>query len=127
MSDTATNSAPVTPSLVRFGAAGLGLLHSHIELFGLELQEQKTNTLQALTLTAMALLAGWLLLIGLSTLLLIALWDDYRLATISGLCLFYLLLLLASLWRLRNLLSRSKNPFSASLSELARDRERLLP
>lgn len=127
MSDTDTNAASSTPSLARAGAAGLGLLHSHIELFGLELQEQKTNSLQALTLTAMALLAGWLLLIGVSALLLIALWDDHRLATISGLCLFYFLLLLASLWRLRTVLNRASSPFSASLSELARNREHLLP
>ena len=30
------------------GAAALGLLHSHIELFGIELQEQKGRTLSLL-------------------------------------------------------------------------------
>jgi uncharacterized membrane protein YqjE len=130
MSDANTDAPPAPPaqpSLARFGAAGLGLLHGHIELLGLELQEQKSNSLQALALTALTLLAGWLLLLGLSALLLIALWDDYRLQAISGLCLFYALLLLASLWRLRKLLNSASNPFSASLYELARDRERLLP
>lgn len=127
MGDTTTDTAPSKPSLARFGAAGLGLLHGHIELLGLELAEQKSNSLQALACTALALLAGWLLLIGLSALLLISLWDDYRVATISGLCMFYALLLLASLWRLRKLLSNASHPFSASLCELARDRERLLP
>lgn len=127
MSGSHTEAAPSTPSLARAGAAGLGLLHGHIELLGLELQEQKSNSLHALALTGLALLAGWLLLIGLSALLLISLWDDYRLATISGLCVFYALLLLASLWRLRKLLSNASHPFSASLCELARDRERLLP
>lgn len=127
MSSTDTDVASAKPSLARLGAAGLGLLHSHIELFGLELQEQKANGLQALALAAIALLAGWLLLIGVSTLLLIALWDDYRLQAISGLCLFYTALLLASLWRLRKVLNSAGNPFSASLAELARDRERLLP
>lgn len=127
MSDMHTETPPATPSLSRLSAAGLGLLHSHIELFGLELQEQKTNSLQALALTTMALLAGLLLLISASALLLIVQWDDHRLATISGLCMFYLLLLLASLWRLRKVLNSASNPFSASLSELARDREHLLP
>jgi uncharacterized membrane protein YqjE len=127
MSDANPDAPPAKPSLASFGAAGIGLLHSHVELFGLELQEQKANSLQALALTGLALLAGWLLLMGLSALLLIALWDDYRLPTISGLCLFYALLLLASLWRLRKVLDSTSNPFSASLCELARDRERLLP
>jgi uncharacterized membrane protein YqjE len=127
MNDSNSDAAPTTPSLARAGAAGLGLLHSHIELLGLELEEQKSNSLQALAYTAVALLAAWLLLIGLSALLLVSLWDDYRVATISGLCGFYALLLLGSLWRLRKLLSNASNPFSASLCELARDRERLLP
>ena len=40
MSGTHTDN-PSTPSLSRFGAAALGLLHNHVELLGLELQEQK--------------------------------------------------------------------------------------
>lgn len=127
MSSTHTDNPPTTPSLSRFGAAGLGLLHSHVELLGLELQEQKARSLQTLALAAFALLCAWLLLIGLSALVLIALWDDYRLHSIVGLCLLYGLLLLLSLWRLRERLNNSANPFSATLSELARDREQLLP
>jgi uncharacterized membrane protein YqjE len=127
MGDSTPHTTPEPASLNNLGAAGLGLLHSHIELFGLELQAHKANSLQALALTAGALLAGWLLLIGLSTLLLIALWDDYRLPVMSGLCLFYSLLLITSLYRLRAVLRRGNNPFSASLNELARDREQLLP
>jgi uncharacterized membrane protein YqjE len=92
MNDSNSDAAPTAPSLARAGAAGLGLLHSHIELLGLELEEQKSNSLQALAYTAVALLAAWLLLIGLSALLLVSLWDDYRVATISGLCGFYALL-----------------------------------
>jgi uncharacterized membrane protein YqjE len=127
MTSANTDSPPITPSLSRFGTAGLGLLHSHIELLGLELQEQKVRSLQALALAALALLCAWLLLIGLSALVLIALWDDYRLHSIVGLCLFYSLLLLLSLWHLRKRLNSAANPFSATLSELARDREQLLP
>ena len=127
MSSTNADNPPTTPSLSRLGAAALGLLHSHVELLGLELQEQKNRSLQALALAALALLCAWLLLIGLSALVLIALWDDYRLHSIIGLCLLYSLLLLLSLWRLRTLLNSAANPFSATLSELARDRERLLP
>ncbi|EGH35696.1 hypothetical protein PSYJA_44366, partial [Pseudomonas syringae pv. japonica str. M301072] len=39
----------------------------------------------------LALVFGLLLLTGLSALLLIVLWDSYRLAGIVGLCTFYLL------------------------------------
>ena len=39
----------------RLGAAVLGLLHSHIELFGIELQEQKGRTLRLLLFAGLAL------------------------------------------------------------------------
>ena len=55
----------------RLGAAALGLLHGHVEVFGIELQEQKERRLQALVLAGAALIAGLLLLLGLTGLLLI--------------------------------------------------------
>lgn len=115
------------PSLRRLAAALLGLAQDHIELFGIELQEQKVRTLQTLVLTAVALLLGLLLLIGLSALLLIALWDNYRLHAVIGLCLCYAVGLLLCCWRLLRRAQQDSSPFSATLAELARDRERLLP
>ena len=73
----------------RLGAAALGLLHSHIELFGIELQEQKGRTLSLLLFAGLALVFALLLLTALSGLLLVLLWDSYRLAGIIGLCVFY--------------------------------------
>ncbi len=121
--------APLTPgpSMQRLGAAALGLLHSHVELFGIELQEQKERSVQTIVLAGMALLAGLLLLMGLSALLLIAAGEAYRLHAILCLCLVYGLALLLCVWRLRRLLCNTAPPFSATLAELARDRERLLP
>ena len=69
----------------RLGAALLGLLHSHIELFGIELQEQKARTLSLLLFAGLALVFALLLLTALSGLLLVLLWDSYRLAGIVGL------------------------------------------
>ena len=126
MSDTSTPATPPAPSLQRLGAAALGLLHGHVELFGIELQEQKERSLQALVLAGMALIAGLLLLLGLSALLLVA-GETYRLHAILALCLVYSLALLVCVWRLRRLLCNPLPPFSATLAELARDRERLLP
>ncbi len=59
----------------RLGAAALGLLHSHIELFGIELQEQKGRTLSLLLFAGLALVFALLLLTALSGLLLVLLWD----------------------------------------------------
>ncbi|WP_324002837.1 phage holin family protein [Pseudomonas aeruginosa] len=115
------------PSLRRFGAAFLGLLHGHVELFGIELQEQKVNTLRLLLFAGLALVFALLLLVGLSLLVLIVFWDTNRLAAALGLCLFYVIGSLFCGWRLYQSINDESSPFSATLEELANDRERLLP
>ncbi|MEZ1492090.1 phage holin family protein [Pseudomonas aeruginosa] len=115
------------PSLRGFGAAFLGLLHGHVELFGIELQEQKANTLRLLLFAGLALVFALLLLVGLSLLVLIVFWDTNRLAAALGLCLFYVIGSLFCGWRLYQSINDESSPFSATLEELANDRERLLP
>lgn len=111
----------------RFAVALLGLLQGHIALFGEELQEQQGHTLGLVVLTSLSLAFGLLLLIGLSAALLIIFWDSHRLTVITLLCAFYLLGLLSCLIGLWRRLRNAPEPFSASLAELARDREQLLP
>lgn len=111
----------------RLGAALLGLLQGHVALLGLELQEQRDQALRALLLAGLCLSFALLLLIGISALLLILYWDSHRLVVAIGLCLFYGLALLASGASLVLGLKRAETPFSASVEELKRDREQLLP
>lgn len=115
------------PSPRRLSASLLGLLHSHVELFGIELQEQKVNSLHLLLFGGLTLIFAMLLLIGFSALLLVMFWDNWRLEVLSGLCLFYLLATAYCGVRLRAAVDDEESPFSATLEELARDRERLLP
>ncbi|MET0613170.1 MAG: phage holin family protein [Pseudomonas caspiana] len=110
----------------RLGAAVLGLLHSHVELFGIELQEQKARTLSVLLFAGLALVFALLLLTGLSALLLIVLWDSYRLVGIIGLCVFYTLCALFCALRLKAAIFDESSPFNATLEELANDRERMM-
>ncbi|WP_110971286.1 phage holin family protein [Pseudomonas huaxiensis] len=111
----------------RLGAAILGLLHGHVELFGIELQEQKARTLSLLLFAGLALVFALLLLTALSALLLVLLWDSYRLAGIIGLCVFYSLAAVFCAIRLKAAVHDESSPFSGTLEELAKDRERLLP
>ncbi|MDH4555452.1 hypothetical protein E8F11_09725 [Pseudomonas sp. BN417] len=129
MSDEAPSSRASgrAPSPKRIGASLLGLLHSHVELFGIELQEQKANSLFLLLFGGLTLIFALLLLIGLSGLVLMLLWDNWRFEALGGLCLFYLLASLYCGIRLRAAVDDDESPFSATLEELARDRERLMP
>lgn len=115
------------PSSRRLGAAFLGLLHSHVELFGIELQEQKARTVSLLLFAGLALVFALLLLVGLSTLVMILFWDTYRLPAIVGLCVFYVLACIFCAVRLRAAIFDESSPFHGTLEELANDRERLLP
>jgi len=111
----------------RLGAALLGLLHSHVELFGIELQEQKARTLSLLLFAGLALVFALLALVALSGLVLILLWDNYRMLGMLGLCLFYVLAGVFCALRLKAAIFDESSPFSGTLEELANDRERLLP
>ncbi len=111
----------------RLGAAFLGLLHSHVELLGIELQEQKARTVSLLLFAGLALVFALLLFIGLSALVLVLVWDSYRLTGIIGLCVFYTLAAIFCGLRLKAAVFDDSSPFNATLEELAKDRERLLP
>ncbi|WXL27362.1 phage holin family protein [Ectopseudomonas mendocina] len=111
----------------RFASALLGLLQGHVALFAEELKEQQSNTVTLLILTGLGLLFALLLIFGLSAALLIAFWDEHRLLVISLLCVFYALGLISCVGILLTRLRNAPTPFSASLEELARDREQLLP
>ena len=111
----------------RLGAAVLGLLHSHVELFGIELQEQKARTVSLLLFAGLALVFALLLLVGLSALVMILVWDTYRLTGIISLCVFYSLAAAFCGVRLKAAIFDESTPFHATLEELANDRERLLP
>jgi uncharacterized membrane protein YqjE len=58
---------------------------------------------------------------------LIAYWESHRLLVISCLCGVYALGLVLTLITLLRRIRNAPTPFSASLEELGRDREQLLP
>jgi uncharacterized membrane protein YqjE len=68
-----------------------------------------------------------LLLVGLSALVMILVWDTYRLTGIISLCVFYVLAAGFCGLRLKAAVFDESTPFHATLEELANDRERLLP
>ncbi len=125
--DMDSKSSAAGPSSRRLGAALLGLLHSHVELFGIELQEQKSRTVSLLLFAGLALVFALLALVALSGLILILLWDNYRMQGMIGLCVFYLLAGLFCAMRLKAAIFDESSPFHGTLEELANDRERLLP
>ncbi|HLT03433.1 MAG TPA: phage holin family protein [Pseudomonas sp.] len=122
-----TAAAGDGPSVRRIGGALLGLLEGHVELLGLEIKEEKARTLRLVIHAALGLVFGLLLVIGLSSAIVIAAWDDYRMVAILGLCALYAIGLAVCLGKVRSQVRHQERPFHDTLEEMARNRERLLP
>lgn len=107
-------------------AQGLGLAGTHLELFGLELQDVLQRFLGNLILGVVAAVLGGLCLALAAVLLLIIFWDSYRIAVALGLLLVYGGGALACFAWLRYRLQHAEDLFPATCAELARDRKALL-
>jgi uncharacterized membrane protein YqjE len=100
-----SNEAPA-PSLKKMGSALAGLLQGHLELVGIEIQEERARVFKLFLLASMSLILGLLILV---------------------LCVVYAIALAVCIGRAVRLAKESASPFQATVEELARNRERLLP
>ena len=103
----------------------LGLIATHIELIGVELQEEKERIVEIAVLGAFALVMFAMVLLLVTLLIVAALWDSYRLQAMIGVALLYAFLGGWALATIRRKLDAHPNPFAATAEELAADRERL--
>jgi uncharacterized membrane protein YqjE len=103
----------------------LGLLSAHVQLFGVELQEEKERLVELAVLGACALVLFSMALLLVTLLVIAALWDNYRLQSIIGLILLYAGLGVAALATIRRKLDAHPNPFAATAAELDKDLNRL--
>ncbi len=99
----------------------LAIAHNRIELLLVELQEERQKAVEVLILTMGVAVLGLMALILGSFALVIAFWEEHRLAVLVILILVYLLAALGMWWRLRVRL-RNWQSFSATVGELRKDR-----
>lgn len=113
-------------SLRRLAGTTAGLVLVRLELLGTELQQEKLRVISALWLVGAALLMWWLALVLFAGLIVLLLWDGYRLAAVGGLALLFAG---AGGWLLHLARRRLRPPeggaFALSLAELRRDRDSL--
>lgn len=105
--------------------AGVGSLQTRLQLFGLELREEKLRAAGFLFNTVLAALFLGFALVFLAILLTVLWWDSHRLLALAlGAAVFATAGILCATRASREL-ARSSTLFSASLAELDRDRESL--
>jgi uncharacterized membrane protein YqjE len=129
MEDDSGGVEPVRRGLgasVRGLATGvLGLIGTHIELIGVELQEEKNRLIEVAALGACALVLFAMVLLLATFGIVVWQWDSHRLETIIGLTVLYALLGAAALFAAKSKLAAHPNPFAATAAELEKNRERL--
>ena len=121
MSDSRPGPGGIFTSLRRLLDNGLALAQNRVELFAVELREEKCRLVEIM-LWAAAVVALAMMTLSVSTILIVLLfWETARIAVLLALSLLYLLATLL-VWRgLRTRLNRT-SAFSATLGEIGRDR-----
>jgi len=108
-----------------FRTLGDGLLagvQDRLELFTVELQEEKFRLIQTFFWISAALFTGMMAVMFASLTLVYLFWDSARLAVLGGLTLLYGGALVAIVITFRRYLARQPKPFAATLDEIGEDR-----
>ena len=110
-------------SLGRLVDAGFALLRTRAELAALEFAESRDHARDQLLLAAVAGGAVAFAWMGLCAMVVIALWDSYRLGALAGVIAFHLVVAAIAWWRLRAGQAGTTAPFARTLEEFERDRQ----
>jgi uncharacterized membrane protein YqjE len=118
-------SAGLMESLKRLATTLTFIVSTRLELLANEIQEERLRLTQMLVFALIALFCFGMGILFLTIFVVVLFWDDHRLAALGTVCALFLVL-----GTLMTLLLRSKEQaksmlFSASLAELAKDREHL--
>jgi uncharacterized membrane protein YqjE len=125
----AEKSAPrgVLESLRSLGRHSLELAQNRLELFGIEVEEQKLRFIRLLMLTAAAIFLGNTALLVISATVVILAGEHARLGVLIALCVIYLGGAIWAALALRKELRSAPQAFESSLAELRKDTEWLNP
>lgn len=108
-----------------FRALGDGLIASlqdRVELFSVELQEEKFRLIRTFVWISAAIFTGMMAVTFASLTLVYFFWDSARLGVLGGLTLLYTGIAVAIVIALRRFLARQPRPFAATLQEIEQDR-----
>jgi len=120
--DTSTEPSPGLFSAVRrLLNTALAGVENRIELFLVELREERFRIFEVLLLGCAAALLGFMALLTVTVTLVVVFWDSARVQVLVVLSAGYSVATIGILWRLKILL-RNWSSFAATLSELKKDR-----
>src|ERR1700712_3536622 len=113
------------PSLRAMVSTGASLLHTRLALAGLELEEEMQRFISAAALGVVALIFVLLALIVGTFTIVVAVPPEYRVGTMLAITILYLVIAIVAVVRVRSIFANRPPIFSATLTELEKDRETL--
>jgi len=115
----------IIDSLKRMFATVAELLHTRVELFTTELEEEMHRVAVLLLWAVVAIFFGGLFVLMLSLTIVIAFWDGYRLLAAALMTLVFFGVVLTAVLTLRARIRSHPRLLAESLEELRRDRDAL--
>ena len=126
MSDSDDKPSPPGP-FQRLAASFIALLQAHLGLLSIEVEEERERLVRLLILSVVGAGAVLLSLLTLTLAVILLVDEAHRLAAVLGLLSIFLILAAVCLSLAWRGVRHGPTPFEATLEELRRDRERLLP
>jgi uncharacterized membrane protein YqjE len=123
MASDDTPTGGLFDSLRRLGESVLGLAQRRIEVFALELQEEKVRALDLLVRAAALIVLGLLALVAATATLVVALWDTSPVLVLGLVTLAYGIGAAGLALGIRRRLRHGPKPFSGTIEEFRKDRE----
>lgn len=127
MGETPPPPAGILESLRRLGRTGVAALQNRLELFSVELEEQKVRVVRLLVLAGAAIFLGNTALLTISATIVVVVGESARVPVLIGLSLLYLAAAIWAVLALRKELRSAPPPFRETISELKKDTEWLIP
>lgn len=123
MSDDTSKPEGWMEALRRSGDSLLGLMQSRLELFAVELQEEKLRAINLFIWLSVALALGMAGVLVVVAALALFLWQTAGYLGLIGLALLTLAGAAGLLWWLRRQLQTGRTPFGTTVAEFNKDRE----
>lgn len=114
-------------SVKRLLSTLISIVITRLELLVNELQEERLRLTRMLVIAWFALFCFGMGILLLTVFIVVLFWDDHRLAVLGGTCALFFALGTLMAMLLRSKAQAKSKLFSASLAELAKDREQLEP
>src|SRR5258706_14013156 len=120
--DTTTESSPgLFSSVRRLLNTALAGVENRIELFLVELREERFRVFDVLLLGCAAAVLGFMALLTVTVTLVVIFWDSARVPVLVGLSVCYSVATIAMIWRLKIRL-QNWSSFAATLNDFKKDR-----